>query len=83
MPLERIPRCQRLVLEGTMFKVRRIFLRQPIRKEQHLLFTMAQIIISRHSDTTGGPLVNHTGLNQPGGNRQSYWSEPAWWKPIR
>ena len=61
---KRIPRCQRLILKGTLFKVGRIFLFQPV-QEQRLLVTMAQIIISRHSDTTGGPLVNHLGLFRP------------------
>ena len=62
---KRIPRCQSLILEGAMLKVRRIFVSQPIEKEQRLLFTMVQIISSRRSETAGAPLVN-TSLNQLG-----------------
>ena len=40
-------------------------------KEQRLLFTVAQIIIARHNNRAGEPLVNHTGLSQSGGSRSS------------
>ena len=42
----RIPRCQKVVLTGAMHKIRRIFLSQPTQRSDHLLFSMAQIIIA-------------------------------------
>ena len=65
---KRIARCQRLILQGAMQKVCQTFLSHPTQRSDHLLFTMAQVVIDRHNWTAGRQLVNHTDLNQLGGN---------------
>ena len=55
-----VPRCQKVVLSGAMHKIGRIFLSQPTQCSDRLLFSMAQIIIARHSNRAGRALVDHT-----------------------
>ena len=57
---ERIPHCQRLVMQGVMHKVKRCFLEQPLNRSDNLLNQIAQIVITYHNERVGQPLVDET-----------------------
>ena len=64
----RIPKCQKAVLSGTMQKIRQIFLSQPIQHSDHLLVNVAHVITARHHERAGLPLVDHASRSEKGGN---------------
>ena len=57
---ERVPHCQQLVMKGVMHHVKRCFLDNPLDQGQSLLNQMAQIVITFHNESVGGPLVDET-----------------------
>ena len=54
------PQCHKIVFTGATRKIHQIFLSQPIQRADHLLFTTSQIIIAKHNERAGLPLVDHT-----------------------
>ena len=57
---ERIPYCQRLLMKGAMHCVRRYFRTQPVEQDDQLLTMIAQIVIVKHNERAGKPLIEHT-----------------------
>ena len=47
-------------MKGAMHCVRRYFLSQPIEHAEHLLFMIAQVVIGKHNERAGLPLIEHT-----------------------
>ena len=56
---ERIPYCQKLVTKGAMHYVRRYLLSQLIDHGDHLLLMTAQVVIDKHNERAGRPLIEH------------------------
>ena len=64
---KRTPRSQRLVMKGTMRKAKRIFLQDPMLRNQNAPFRLAPLIIDRHSKQQANHLSQVPARGRMGG----------------